>query len=328
MILRRLASAAAIALLLAACGSTAVPPPTQPVAANSEARIFVEPDDGPEPLLAELNAAQKSIDLTMYLLTARPVESALETAERRGVKVRVLLEQHPFGEGAGNADAYARLQKGGVDVRWSNPRFKLTHEKAAVVDGREALILTLNLTASAFTRNREYGAIVSTPEDVAEVQAIFDADWSRGSVAPSRPDLVVSPDNSRGKLEAIVGHAGRELDLESEEVQDADLEQALTAAASRGVNVRVVLSPAQSGPDANAKGIAQLKSSGVQVRLMRKPYVHAKIVLADGQTAFVGSENISRQSLDANRELGLFLNNADALSRMQSTFEQDWGSHS
>ncbi|HLY65750.1 MAG TPA: phospholipase D-like domain-containing protein [Chloroflexota bacterium] len=318
----------AAGLLLSACGSLAAPPPArQPVAANPDATVFVEPDDGPEPLLAELNAARKSIDLEMYLLTDKPSLSALENAERRGVLVRVLLEQHPFGEGAGNTEAYDRLQRAGIATRWANPRFKLTHEKAAVIDAREALILTLNLTASAFTRNREYGIIDRSPDDVAEVASLFKADWDRGVYAPSRPELVVSPENSRAKLLALIGQATSHLDLESEEVQDQGLEQALTASAQRGVSVRVVLSPPQSGADTNAAGERRLADGGVQLHLMRKPYVHAKIVVADGQTVFAGSENISSQSLDANRELGLFLSQPASVTRVAATFEQDWGSH-
>jgi cardiolipin synthase A/B len=327
--LRAWAASLATAGLLAACGTAATPQlPAAPVPANAEASIFVEPEDGPEPLLAELNGASKSIDLTMYLLTDKPLIAALEKAERRGVQVRTLLEQHPFGEGQGNADAYGRLQRGGIAVRWTGPRFKLTHEKAAVVDGKEALILTLNLTASAFSRNREYGAVDRTPEDVGEVAALFNADWNRTAYTPARPDLVVSPDNSRTKLLALIGQAVRQLDVESEEVKDAALEQGLIAAAQRGVRVRLVWTPAASGPDANAKGVAYLQAGSVQVHAMRKPYVHAKIFVADGQTAFIGSENISGQSLDSNRELGLFLSQPAAVARMESTFEQDWNARS
>ncbi|MFI5268406.1 MAG: phosphatidylserine/phosphatidylglycerophosphate/cardiolipin synthase family protein [Chloroflexota bacterium] len=329
MSLRACAAALATSVVLAACGGDAAPQsPGQQVPANAQATIFVEPEDGAEPLLAELNGASKSIDLTMYLLTDKPVVAALENAQRRGVQVRTLLEQHPFGEGQGNGDTYTRLLRGGVAVRWTGPRFKLTHEKAAVIDGREALILTLNLTASAFSRNREYGAVDRTPEDVSEVASLFNADWNRIAYAPSRPDLVVSPDNARTKLLALIGQAGRQLDVESEEVQDAGLEQALIDAAKRGVSVRVVLSPAQSGPDANAKGVQRLRSGGVQVHAMRKPYVHAKIFVADSQAAFVGSENISSQSLDGNRELGLILSQPGAVARMESTFEQDWNARS
>ena len=327
---RALAAGLLAALLLAACGTAPKPQSiaAPSVPANAEASIFVEPEDGVQPVVAELNGAAKSIDLTMYELTDRPVLSALEAAKRRGVQVRALLEPHPFGAAKINEASFDRLQRAGVAVRWTGPRFKLTHEKAAVIDGREALILTLNLTASAFSRNREYGAIVHEPQDVAEAAAIFNADWDRLPYAPSRPDLVVSPDNARSRLVALIGQAGRQLDLESEEMQDAGLEQALTDAAHRGVSVRVVLSPPDSGPDANAKGVARLRTGGVQVHSMRKPYVHAKIVVADAQTAFLGSENISAQSLDGNRELGLVLNHPAAVARMESTFQQDWDARS
>lgn len=329
MNLRALAAGLAAAALLSGCGGVAPSAAVgAPVPANTEASIFVEPEDGPQPLLAELNGATRSIDLTMYLLTDRPMMSALEAARRRGVDVRAMLEQHPFGDARGNQAAYDRLQRAGIAVRWTNPRFKLTHEKAAVVDGREALILTLNLTASAFTRNREYGAVVRAPEDVAETDALFNSDWNRTAYAPTRPDLVVSPENARPRLLSLIQQVGRQLDLESEEMKDATLEQALVNAAKRGVSVRVVLSPASTGPDPNAQGVQRLRDGGVQVHFMRKPYVHAKIFVADGQTAFIGSENISAQSLDANRELGLFLNQPSAVSRMEQTFQQDWDARS
>ena len=53
--------------------------------------------------------------------------------------------------------------------------------------------------------------------------------------------------------------------------------------------------------------------------------MHAKIIVVDGVKAFVGSENISSQSLDQNRELGIIVSDATVLSRLQSTFQTDWG---
>jgi phosphatidylserine/phosphatidylglycerophosphate/cardiolipin synthase-like enzyme len=60
------------------------------------------------------------------------------------------------------------------------------------------------------------------------------------------------------------------------------------------------------------------------VREIKKPYVHAKAIIVDDRWAFVGSENISTSSLDNNRELGVLVNDQDSLSRLSSTFEQDW----
>jgi phosphatidylserine/phosphatidylglycerophosphate/cardiolipin synthase-like enzyme len=55
-----------------------------------------------------------------------------------------------------------------------------------------------------------------------------------------------------------------------------------------------------------------------------KLYMHAKIIVVDGKTAFVGSENISTQSLDRNRELGIIVSDAGVLNTLQSTFQKDW----
>ncbi|MDE3076901.1 MAG: hypothetical protein KGJ86_15905, partial [Chloroflexota bacterium] len=265
-------------LLLAGCRAgppAAAPAPGPAVVANPTATLFVEPEDGDEPIVNELNAAARSIDAVVYLLSAREIVSALENAEKRGVRVRVMLEEHPVGGGAGNASVYNRLRRAGVSVQWASSRFKLTHAKAIVVDEREVFIMTLNLTASAFTRNREYGVIDRVPEDVAEAEGLFLADWDRRSYQPSRPDLVVSPENSRARLGAIINQAKRELDVESEEVQDDEIEASLVAAARRGVRVRLVVSPAERGEDGNAKGIAKLKNGGVRVRYLAKPFIHA-----------------------------------------------------
>jgi cardiolipin synthase len=46
--------------------------------------------------------------------------------------------------------------------------------------------------------------------------------------------------------------------------------------------------------------------------------------VGDGKKAFVGSENISTQALDANRELGIIVSDQDVLNTLQQTFQHDW----
>jgi phosphatidylserine/phosphatidylglycerophosphate/cardiolipin synthase-like enzyme len=53
--------------------------------------------------------------------------------------------------------------------------------------------------------------------------------------------------------------------------------------------------------------------------------MHAKMMVEDGIKAFVGSENISTQSLDQNRELGILVSDSVVLSKLESTFQTDWG---
>src|SRR5215208_1005590 len=89
--------------------------------------IFIQPGDGRAPLLDEIRAARQSIDLEVYLLSDETILQSLEEAQRRGVAVRVILEEHPFGGGGGQEEIFARLENAGIAVRWGNPVFRFSH---------------------------------------------------------------------------------------------------------------------------------------------------------------------------------------------------------
>ncbi len=132
--------------------------------------------------------------------------------------------------------------------------------------------------------------------------------------------------NSRSEFTSLINSAHHTLLIEAEEMQDSNIEQAITGAAQRGVHVQVILpAPSGSSADSNSSGIDTIKQAGVQVREDSRLYMHAKIIVVDGQKAFVGSENISTQSLDRNRELGIIISDQGVLNTLQQTFQQDWG---
>jgi cardiolipin synthase len=256
----------------------------------------------------------------MYLMTEQEVINALKDAVARGVSVRVMLEEDPYGE-LSNEDLFRDLQAAGVRVKWDNPTFRLTHEKSIVVDERLALIMTLNQTRSAFTANREYGIIDTDPDHVAEIVEVFNADWERRRPTIGDPDLVWSPVNARERVLALIDGATESLDLEQLEMQDEEVEDHLIAAVQRGVRVRVVTVPDM---EANGPGLERIAAGGVEVRYLSDPRVHAKVIIADGRRALVGSINISTASLDFNRELGIIVEDEVVLEALEFTFEKDW----
>ncbi len=105
---------------------------------------------------------------------------------------------------------------------------------------------------------------------------------------------------------------------------DRQTEDALIAAAQRGLNVEIVL-PQPSGSSGPSEDVARLLSRGVHVRYLNTDYMHAKLMIADGSRAFIGSENFSATSLDANRELGLLIAESGVIMTLNQTFQQDWG---
>ncbi len=295
-------------------------------------QVFVEPDMGDHPITDAIHNAKKSVWLEIYILSDTNVIHALEDAANSGIDVRVMLEPHPFG-GSSPTRVMDELQATGAKVETSSPAFALTHEKGLIIDGTTAYIMTSNFSRSGLGgyqsssnyNNREYDIIDNNRTDVQAVTAIFQADWNRTTAQFNDPNLVVSPVNSRGAFISLINSAHSTLLIEAEEMNDNMIEQAISAAAQRGVHVEVIL-PAPSGShDSNSSGIATIKQGGVQVEEDPHLYMHAKIIVADSRKAFVGSENISTQSLDQNRELGIIVSDANVLNTLQQTFQKDWG---
>jgi len=298
-------------------------------------KVFVEPDAGDHSITSAILGAQKSVWVEMYLLSDRNVLRALEEAAHKGIDVRVMLEMHPFGGGGSPKKILDQLIAAGAKAQPSDPSFALTHEKGMIIDGTTAYIMTSNFTRAALggtsggkagTKNREYDIVDSNPQDVQAIITIFNADWNHTTAQFNDPNLVVSPVNSRNAFTSLIGSTHSTILLEGEEMKDSGIEQALVNAAKRGIHIQVILPSARSGSsDSNSEGINLIKQGGVQVKEDPRLYMHAKIIVVDGRRAFVGSENISAQSLDQNRELGIVIADGGVLSVLQQTFQQDWG---
>jgi phosphatidylserine/phosphatidylglycerophosphate/cardiolipin synthase-like enzyme len=293
------------------------------VPSDAPLSLIVEPRDTTAPLLAAINGAHKSIDLIIYELQDPAVEQALAGAKERGVTVRVILENlNSFGRHP-NQPAYDFLQGKGVPVRWAPSYFPLTHQKTLIIDGSTAYILTFNLQPQYYASSRDFGLVDTDATDVAAIAHAFESDWggTHEAAQPGR-DLVWSP-GSEPVLASLIAHATSTLDIYNEEMADPRITQALEAAAARGVTVRVVMTYATNWKPA----LNELTQHSVLVRTYAssaKFYIHAKAIVADGQEAFVGSENFSSQSLDQNRELGIVLTRPDIIAQLKDTFAHDY----
>ena len=115
-------------------------------------------------------------------------------------------------------------------------------------------------------RNREFGVIDTHADDVAEALAIFQADWNHTRPVLHDANMVVSPVNARTRITALIALARTSLIIEDEEMYDTASEDALIAAAQRGVSVRLIL-PSKS--DIDAADASRLKAGGVNSSMSR-----------------------------------------------------------
>ena len=294
----------------------------QPATTTTAVQIFVEPSDNAQALVKSLQGAQSSIHMTMYLLTNSTIISTLISKKKAGLDVKVVLNKNFPSTGTDNNSVFTQLQSGGVQVVWAPSTFTYTHEKAVIIDGASVWIMTMNVTFSSPSSNREYLALDTDADDVAEAEQIFQADFTSTAASPTGK-LLVAPVNARAGLLALIANAQTKLDLEDEELSDSQIVPALVAAHDRGVAVRVVLSD-DVPTTAMANAAKTLEADGIAVKKLSTPYVHAKAIVADDVLAYVGSENLTQNSLDSNRELGLIVSALTEVAKVEATIDADF----
>ncbi len=176
-------------------------------------------------------------------------------------------------------------------------------------------------------------------EDLARV---FAQDWqsddpiSDCSLAPSRPSdatvqdystLSITPDNGRQFLvgtasaPGFIRSAQQTLQVQMEKIdpqENRGVIPALRDVVQGGARVQVLLKDDAAG---TAAALRVIKAGG-EARCQAN--LHAKMIIVDGGRVYVGSQNLTRDSLDLRREIGWVTTDPAALARFGKTFASDW----
>lgn len=267
---------------------------------------------GRAPVLNLLNHAQHHINLVMYNFTDKTLLSALLNQTSHA---RVILEKTPYKTEGINIPVMNTFNAKHVAWKGGNPDFQFTHQKTLVADN-QALIMTFNFTQSSFKNQRNFGVLTSDAGIVNNINNVFNTDWNRENTPSITNHLLYSPVNSRSGYRNEMRGARKSLWVYAQSVDDKDVVRDLCDAAERGVQVRVITSKM---PRATS-----LQDDGVDIRLSKKLYIHAKAMLVDDKTAVIGSVNFTSTSLDKNRELAIIDTDPAVISALRETFEGDW----
>ena len=277
-------------------------------------------------MVADIDGAIAHVHLLFYILaddaTGRSVADAVSRAAARGVECRVLIDA--VGGERGLARLGPRMRTGGVQVHAALPvglfrrnagRFDLrNHRKIAVIDGRVGYTGSQNIADPDFVAghpNEELMARVTGPV-VAQLEAVFLTDWfvetderldiqalvrgiasagtSTAQVLPSGPGYPT--ENTRDLFIALLYAARKSVVITTPYfIPDEPFLQALRAAATRGVTVRLVVSKHANQPISQFAQRAyydDLLAAGVHIHLYRPRFLHAKHLSIDGKLPYPG----------------------------------------
>ena len=291
--------------------------------------LIVLPDDSASPILEAIAAAQHSLRIKMFLFSDPALLEAVIAAQKRGVKVRVMLNPARRGGEAENEAPRKMLEAAGVEVVDSSPDFALTHEKSMVVDDSTAFVHSLNWETKNVTETRDYAIITAHRHEVSEIIDGFEADWHRQSFNPGeKAHLIWCPINGRERLCRFIDEAQHTLFIQNERYQDEVVIERLVRAERRGVKLHLMARPPHTlKKDKLVEGVGGLRildDVGVKVHTLKHLKLHAKMLLADGVAAIVGSINFAPGSFEGRRELAIEVRDPDIVERLHKIAHYDW----
>ncbi|WP_147899812.1 phospholipase D-like domain-containing protein [Serinicoccus profundi] len=227
-----------------------------------------------------------------------------------------------------------------IDIRASGR----DHRKILVVDGRVGFVGGYNIGSLYATSWRDTHVRVEG-ESVWELQNAFTDFWNRhkGARRPQLPDSgtvdwhtsiraarnepsrVVYPVRSL-YLDAIDRAVHRIWITQGYFIPDREILHGLLTAASRGVDVRVVMPQASNHVLADIVAqsyYATLLEGGVRLHLFHDVMVHAKTMTVDGRWATIGTANVDRLSMQGNYEINLEIVDEAQAEHMEAIFRAD-----
>lgn len=335
-----------------------------PVSSTASLRVLRNAEAFYPALAERIRAATHHVHLELYIWrgdsTGEDFLALLTAAARRGVIVRLLLD----GVGSlGLAESrLAEFTAAGGQFSWFQSldpkrlRFFMNlrnHRKLQIIDGTVAFVGGMNIGDEHVGRIAGLGEwrdvqVEATGAVTCALQEVFADDWFFATgekiSAPAYypppagraeqpahlvlggPDRANEPINKT--LVSLLNEANARVWIATGYfVPDDIVLTALELAASRGVDVRLLISAKTDHPLLVVVGrsyYSQLLATGVRIFEYSAGIHHAKIALADDTWAMIGSANLDYRSMRLNFELNLLLHSPAQNAELAGLFAEDF----
>ncbi|MDD5672712.1 MAG: cardiolipin synthase [Chitinivibrionales bacterium] len=348
-----------LALDIKACGERLITPGVGcifPLRPGNEVSLLVNGEKAYSALVELIEHAEKSIDITTYILgndeTGTAILAALTRRAKQGIAVRLLLDA--LGSFTISKKMLAPLVAAGGRCAFFIPMMHLlfrgranlrNHRKIIIVDNTVAMLGGMNIAreymgATAGGRRwYDLSLIVKGPV-LADLQHVFSSDWrfaakqdtppgnapghggSGADVAlqavPSGPDVAGDP--LYESIITVFFKARRRVWIVTPYfIPDEMLLKSICIAAKRGIDVRIVIPRVSNHPLADLvrrNYLRQVQESGATIYNFTPGMMHGKLILVDNELGIVGSMNTDLRSFFLNYEIALFIYNEDTVNEL------------
>ena len=296
------------------------------IAKRRQVRAWVDGSEAFPRILKLISRAHSTIFIQMFIWkddeTGRAVAEALLHAARRGVKIEIAKEKSgDMFEGLGDFSSTVKRRESMWKEFWNHPnifvrqRFEYDHAKVYIFDGQVILIGGMNIADENRSDWHDYFIELRGAQFVEQ--------FLTGKSDPEKSDIriVQNTDHLRHirlELEQMLLEARSWILVEHAYVTDKRVLDILARKSREGVRVTIILpKKANLMHNANHQSVQYLRVNGNPDRLQILVYpgmVHAKLILVDRRSVFVGSANLTAFSIDEMGEVNVLIKSRNRLA--------------
>ena len=297
-------------------------------------RVYFTPSDPvPERMISLIENARKRIFCAFYSFTLEPVAEALLDAHRRGVEVRLVMDDSCAAASDSAADRFRELGLLKTDLAPGD----FMHNKFMVIDGQITWTGSYNPGETGSYRDDNNVIVIASAGVAANFEKEFEEMWEgrfgSSSPGPTRNPRVrlnrvlvenyFAPEDpcARRLIEAIAG-AKESIHFALFCFTLDPVAEALIRRENDGIEIRGVMERGQNSPWCCFR---MLEDAGIEVRWDNNLYyLHHKFFVIDGKTVITGSFNPSRHARLANDENLLVIHHRAVARKYLREFARLW----
>lgn len=268
-----------------------------------------------------LASTRSWLNIQVYEFTEKRIRELVKNLANKLTEIKIIIEDKKFQQYRNTYKDLINLFTGYKNITIKSDKQMWTeyiHSKVDLLD-ESFWIKTNNITASAFKSSREYMFHSYNLWVKESLDIIFDKDWSGYKIEANdiHPNLLICNINCRDWIENLLNNAKESIFIQTQYITDPNIWEILKNKSILSW-FQIIVSDTESNNDLlNYFGPAKVKK-------LKKPYVHAKMILIDHKYLILGSMNLSENSLDENREIWIILINQSLIDQFKNQFDGDW----
>ncbi len=282
-------------------------------------------------IIDAIDQARSTIDVAVLNFNLRYVANALIDAHRRGVQVRVVVDNQYL-----ERNVPRQLMEAGIDLIGDLDR-DLMHHKFIVIDGQEVWTGSMNLTVTGTYDDANHMVRVVSEKMAADFTWEFEQMFSAGRFGDEstpkgcpypvfdldgrRVEVLFSPgDDATRRLVELIGSARQSVNFLAFSLTSDDLAEALIERERAGVVVQGVMDAEQVVSNYNSQ-YERLLDAGLAVRTDGLDgQMHHKVLIIDGKMVEFGSFNFTNSAEFENDENVVIVHDAELAEAFTAEF--------